>query len=128
MVFAKLWIEAFFLYSQANGGVFPSSFDQAREYYPKQTDLPAGAEVPSEQDFEILFSGPPAQLSNPASAIVLRERTPFANLGRPGFSRTYAFADGHSEIRRSDDGNFEEWEQARRPVLGEARGGAQSAN
>lgn len=125
MLFAKHWTQAFFLYAEANGGVFPESFDQARKYYPEQTELPAGAEVPAEQDFEILFSGPLAQVSNPASAIVLREKTPFANFGRPGVSRTYAFADGHSEIKRSEDGNFEEWEQTRQPVLKEPRGGAQ---
>lgn len=125
MLVAKQWTLAFHLYAEANDGVFPASFDQARKYYSEQTELPAGVEAPSEQDFEILFSGPLAQVSNPASAIVLREKTPFANFGRPGFSRTYAFADGHIEIRRSDDSNFEEWEQARRPVLKEPRGGAQ---
>lgn len=125
MLAAKQWTLAFILYAEANGGVFPESFDQARNYHPEQTELPGGAEVPAEQDFEILFSGPLAQVSNPASAIVLREKTPFANFRRPGFSRTYAFADGHSEIKSSDDGNFEDWEQARRPVLMEPRAGAQ---
>jgi RNA polymerase sigma factor (sigma-70 family) len=125
MKVAKDWAMAFWLYADANANVLPATFEQARKFYPAADEPSADADPAPAADFEIMFSGAIHQVSNPASAIVLREKVPFSGNGRPGLYRTYAFTDGHSEIKYAADGNFEEWEQARRPVLKEPRGGTQ---
>jgi hypothetical protein len=61
-------------------------------------------------------------ITNPASAIVLRETQPFQGPGG-GWLRTYGFADGHTEVRGADDGNFEPWEAAHVPQQGPKVGG-----
>ena len=40
--------------------------------------------------------------------------------------RTYGFADGHSEVHRSDDGDYTSWEAEHlvRPVSGDLSGAA----
>ena len=62
---------------------------------------------------EIVFTGSLQQIKEPQKTIIVRERTPFSNLQRPGFARTYLFADGHVEIYSSIDGDFETWEKER---------------
>lgn len=122
---AKNWVQVFWLYANANADALPETFEQAREFFPVADGASAAAGMAKAAGFEIMFSGSLKQISNPSSAILLREKAAFPGPDRPGLYRTYAFADGHSEIKYADDGNFEEWEQARRPVLKEPRGGAQ---
>jgi uncharacterized protein YfaP (DUF2135 family) len=50
-----------------------------------------------------------AGLPNPAGTIVLRESQPVQNLDGQ-WSRAYGFADGHSTIAVSPDGNFQNYE------------------
>ena len=45
--------------------------------------------------------------------VIIREKEPFPVPGREGLSRTYVFADGHSEIHRASDGDFTAWERER---------------
>jgi hypothetical protein len=61
------------------------------------------------EDFELLFSGSILDVANPSAAIVLRERAAWQG-PKGGWMRTYGFADGHSEVRRSDDGDYRAWE------------------
>ena len=44
---------------------------------------------------------------------VLREKKLFPSVGRPGWIRTYLFADGHSEIHYSESGDFQDRERDR---------------
>lgn len=112
MVFAKDWVLACVLFASENGGEMPSGFDEARKHFPKHADasVPEPADGPTEADFEIVYRGKLDDLSNPPAAIVLREKEAFANFGGVGMARTYGFADGHTEIHRAADGNFEPWE------------------
>jgi len=64
------------------------------------------------EDFELLFKGSLKSIANPNHAIVLREREAWRTYnGR--WARTYGFADGHSEIPASADGDHSGWEAQR---------------
>jgi RNA polymerase sigma factor (sigma-70 family) len=59
-----------------------------------------------------------SDLSEPASTLLLREKQPWRSaLGQ--WSRVYGFADGHSEVQTSPNGDFSQFEQSRirRPRL-----------
>jgi len=64
------------------------------------------------EDSELLFKGSLKSIANPNHAIVLREREAWRTYnGR--WARTYGFADGHSEIPASADGDHSGWEAQR---------------
>ncbi len=113
MQYTRNWGIAFFLYMDKNKGQMPSTLDDAAPFLP---DGPNDYGFTPDQ-FEILFQGRLTDLANPSGAVVLREREPFATTAGPGASRTYLFADGHSEIVRRDDGDFTDWEQRHMPVV-----------
>jgi RNA polymerase sigma factor (sigma-70 family) len=107
MNYAKGWVMAFHMYAGDHQGQFPPSFDQAAAYVPP--DL-RDETLSASNQFEIFYQGPVAAMTNPATTIVLREteaqQTPNGN-----WVRTYGFADGHSEVHSTADGNFAPWEQ-----------------
>ncbi len=113
MNYTGRWGIAFFLYMEQHNGQMPATFEEATPYLP---DGPNEHGFAPDQ-FEIVYQGRLADLANPSSAFVLREREPFATTAGSGVSRTYLFADGHSEIVRRDDGDFTDWEQRHMPVL-----------
>jgi hypothetical protein len=100
---------AFKLYAKDHGNVMPESLAAAAAYF----QAPTGGEELSMEQFELTYHGSLDGIAKPAETIILREKDPFPNLRRPGFSRTYLFADGHSEIHTRPDNNFEEFEKAR---------------
>jgi len=51
-------------------------------------------------------------ITDPSSVIVLKEKEAWPSV-EGGWNKTYGFADGHSEVHFSADGNFEEWENKR---------------
>lgn len=118
---ARHWGLAFLLFAGDNRGRLPKSFEDAQPYVGQAPDSPT---LDPEQ-FEIVFTGALNEIANPARAIVLREREGFTTPGKPGLSRTYLFADGHSEIRYSENGDFTTWEQERVAVLQTAPAGGQ---
>lgn len=113
MSFSRSWMLAFYQFSQQNNGQFPTNFAQALAYLPDQTD--ANSNI-STNDFDIVFSGPIKSLPNPQNIIVLREIAPASappgDNGRPGWLKTYAFADGHAEVHRQDNSDFTAYENA----------------
>ena len=52
--------------------------------------------------------------SRQGNTIILREKTPWQGV-RGKWARTYASADGHSEIHVEPDGDFTAWESERIP-------------
>lgn len=61
------------------------------------------------EEYEMVFKGSILDIATPGSEIILRARTPWrTHDGR--WARTYGFADGHSEIHFTDDGDFRAWE------------------
>ncbi|HXR06389.1 MAG TPA: sigma-70 family RNA polymerase sigma factor [Candidatus Acidoferrum sp.] len=96
---------AFLLYADKNQHQFPTNFDQAAPFLgPDGTNR---ISLASDQ-FEIVYHGSMDAITNPGNAILIREKQPRQSNGN--WSRVYGFADGHSEIHGSPDGNFEEWE------------------
>ncbi|MCX6924587.1 MAG: hypothetical protein NT154_15435 [Verrucomicrobia bacterium] len=68
--------------------------------------------VTGTNQFELVYNGSLGALNNRAFTIVVRERQPWQRADG-GWYKTYGFADGHSELHLSPDGNFEEWEKER---------------
>ena len=68
--------------------------------------------IATTNQFETVFRGSLKDLTNRGNVIVLREKEP--RLSPDGaWTRTYAYADGHSENHLVLDGNFEDWEAER---------------
>jgi hypothetical protein len=131
--YAKTWVLTFMLYADKNQGQFPTNFAQAAAFWPSDVKYPTahGVELPMQpyesssgtsqyglnpENYDIVYQGALNSLNNPASTIVIREKEamPAPN---GGWVKAYAFADGHSEIHRSEDGNFEPWEQQHQAEL-----------
>ena len=127
MTYTKAWMLAFFLYSEKNQGQFPTNFNQAVTFWPSDLKISADekGETPLQPDesvsgtpqyglvpdnYDIVYQGSIKTLTNPATVIVIREKDAW-QAPDGGWVRAYAFADGHSEIHRADDGNFLPWEQ-----------------
>jgi RNA polymerase sigma factor (sigma-70 family) len=109
---AKLLALGFILFASDHGDQFPDSLETALAQVKASGDFGEHAETLSAlqtADFELMFSGPLKAIANPSSAIVLRERAAWAS-PQGGWMRTYAFADGHSEVHHSDDADFSAWE------------------
>ena len=125
MTYTKEWMLAFFLYSEKNQGQFPTNFNQALPFWPNQKFTTDSGEVtlpPDESvggttqfglvptNYDIVYQGSINTLTNPQSIIVIREKDAW-QAPDGGWVRAYAFADGHSEIHKAEDGNFLPWEQ-----------------
>src|SRR5690242_13842288 len=107
MGYARNWVLAFHEYAGAHQGQAPASFDQAATFLPDQA---RDETMLATNQFEIVYQGSLNAITNPATIIVLRENEPQPVL-TGGQVRTYGFADGHSEVHKTDDGNFEPWEK-----------------
>jgi RNA polymerase sigma factor (sigma-70 family) len=112
---AKNFLLAFILYAGDNHDRFPASFEEAARFFPDAfnadpflDDLAEFSQATNQ--FEIVYHGSGNALTNAGNVIVLREKQ-----GRQWpdgkWSRVYGFADGHSEIHGSTDGNFEAFEK-----------------
>jgi hypothetical protein len=130
LVTAKVWMGALFQYASNHNGFFPGSFSDAANLLSGAMEQSGNGEelMPdpmaiqeATNHFEIVYEGSLSALQDPPKTIVLREKEPW-NAPDGSWMRTYAFADGHSEIHKSADGNFDDWERARwakRPVSGD---------
>lgn len=117
--YAKQWMLALVLHAEDHSGRLPDALDQATAYFGQAGD---GGMSPAQQEFyrsltadqfELTYRGALAALTNPSRTIVVREKEAWPVPGKPGLSRTYGFADGHSEIKYADDGRFDDWERER---------------
>ncbi len=108
MNYARDWMMAFHMYAEEHQGQFPASFDQAAAYMPP--DLRNDETLSASNQFEIFYQGPATAVTNPHTTIVLRETEARQSLNG-NWVRTYGFADGHSEVHSTADGNFAPWEQ-----------------
>jgi len=119
--YPKYWMLAFSEYAAQNQGLCPTNFDQARAFLPDrfkdQTNL-------TPDQFEIVYQGSLNDLTNRQSIIVIREKEAVQSFDGVGWHRAYGFADGHSELHKAVDGNFQPWEQQRMiaPALAVAPG------
>lgn len=103
---AKQGVLAFIMFASDNQNVYPTNFSQAGNY------ANAGFLSGLETNFDMLYQGSAGGITNPAGTIVLREKQAWQNAdGR--WSKVYGFADGHSEVHTSPNGNFDDWENQR---------------
>jgi RNA polymerase sigma factor (sigma-70 family) len=108
MVYTKGWVMAFRLYAAQNQGQFPTNFESAASFLPDESK---GQTNYTTDQFDIVYQGSVDAITNPASIIVIREKEPWQAVDG-GWVRGYAFADGHSEIHKAVDGDFQPWESA----------------
>jgi RNA polymerase sigma factor (sigma-70 family) len=129
MTYAKNWVLAFHLFAEANQGQFPTNLDLALPFLSEEAkaehNLAPGQLLPNQpiygltpDRFELMYQGSLDSLTNPSSTIVLREKEAWQT-SDGGSVRAYGFADGHSEIHRTEDGNFETWESEHTQKPGE---------
>lgn len=113
MTLTRVWGTALLAYASANGK-FPEQLADVQDYLPsipKEVDFLIGLSSPS--DFELVYHGSLSDVKHPERTIVMREKEPF-NFQEDGTaSRTYLFADGHSEVHKARNGDFETWERQR---------------
>jgi hypothetical protein len=104
--YSRDWMLAFMQYASQNKGEFPTNFEQALSF------LPEGAKAETNlvpDQFEIVYQGAMSEIASPATIIVIREKEALQT-ANGGSVRAYGFADGHSEIHKAVDGNFQPWE------------------
>jgi len=120
MNYARDWLLAFHLYADQNQGQFPTNFNQAAHLLRDEAKIEANLKehefLPGTPKFgltpdryEIMYQGALAELTNSSAIIVIREIEPW-QAADGSWMRAYGFADGHSEIHKAADGNFETWE------------------
>jgi RNA polymerase sigma factor (sigma-70 family) len=131
--YTRTWVLTFMLYADKNQGQFPTNFAQAVAFWPSDAKAPTAhdGEMPMQpyesvsgtsqyglnpENYDIVYQGALNSLNNPSSTIVIREREAM-QAPNGGWVKAYAFADGHSEIHRSEDGNFEPWEKQHQAEL-----------
>jgi RNA polymerase sigma factor (sigma-70 family) len=107
MGYTKGWMMAFAIFASKNQGQMPTNFDQAAAFLPDETRAQTNF-IPDQ--YELMYQGSLNDLTNAQSVIVLREKDALQDPDG-GAHRAYGFADGHSEIHKAVDGNFETWEQ-----------------
>lgn len=109
--YMKDWGLAVWKYAAVHGDQMPARLEDAQPHLELEDD--PGWLKP--EQFELLYRGSLRTLSDPSRTIIVREREPFPSVNpeRPGWKRTYLFADGHAEILYRADGNFEDWERER---------------
>ena len=101
---------AMILYANDNQDQLPTNFDQTTAYL---GNLPVAAT--NLNQFEIVYHGSLSNVANPASAILVQSTQPWIVNGR--WTKVYGFVDGHSETHSDPNGNFDDWEKQRVPVL-----------
>jgi RNA polymerase sigma factor (sigma-70 family) len=108
MNYSRNWMIAFFNYAQQNAGQIPTNFEAAASF--ASEGLTNGFNLTPDQ-LEIVYTGTldPNSVTNPQSLIVIRGKQAWQTPDG-GWARDYAFADGHSEIHKAMDGNFQPWE------------------
>lgn len=107
------WLNAMLDFAQRNDGFLPATVEEAQPFLKVPEGLQSFAGLPAAGDYELMFKGKLSEIKEPSRTIIFKEKEPFFADESGGKSRTYVFADGHSEIKRAPDGNFERWEQER---------------
>jgi hypothetical protein len=102
---AKTLVLQLHLYAGDNQGRLPPNLDQTN-----LQAYTAGSALSGTNQFELVYQGLLGDLANPGTTIVVREPQAWQEPNGK-WARTYGFADGHSELHVTPDGNFEAWEK-----------------
>ena len=95
-------------YAEDHGGQFPTRFEQARQYLPKD-----GLDPNAASEFEIVYTGTMDAVKDLPSMEVplLRQRQAWPGPDGTKMNRVYGFMGGMTDIVESED-NFQSWEAA----------------
>jgi RNA polymerase sigma factor (sigma-70 family) len=108
---AKMLVLGLMMYAADNNQQVPTTLEQAGPYL-NFSDPP----LTQTNQFELVFQGDLSRIAAPATAFIIREHDPFRTPDG-GWARTYGFADGHCEVRKTADGDYTSWESQHLPVL-----------
>ena len=115
MNYVRGWFMGCQAFAQQNGGKMPETMEEVEAFFepPKGWEWTAG--LLAKNDFEIVYHGSLDRIEHPERMILIREKQPYdvQNPSGPRKARTYVFADGHSEVHFSPDGDFDAWEKER---------------
>ncbi len=121
MNYTGRWLRAFHAFAKENHNQFPTSFDQAMPFLSGESTRPFPSEEATAQtnftpgQFEIVYRGPATDIAHSDLVVVLREKQP-SRAYDGGWWRAHGFADGHSEVNYSADGDYTAWEK--RKIVG----------
>jgi RNA polymerase sigma factor (sigma-70 family) len=101
------WMLSFIMFANDNKGQFPTNFQQAMSYVAIEN---ASEMAATTNQFEIMYKGSINKITNPSETIVVREQQGW-QAPDGGWFKMYAFADGHSELHKAIDGNFDAYER-----------------
>jgi RNA polymerase sigma factor (sigma-70 family) len=107
MSHSRSWTMAFMMYAADHEDQVPPNFEQASAFLDRKDQ--AEVEMAVDQ-FEIVYKGKLREIKNPSKTVVLREKQARQIAGGK-WAKVYGFADGHSEIHKEADGNFDAWEK-----------------
>jgi RNA polymerase sigma factor (sigma-70 family) len=104
---SKQWTLALLMYAADHQDQAPTDFEQAKEFLAKdsQAELEAAA-----GQFELVYQGKWSAVKKPATTVVIREKQA-RKMPDGRWAKVYGFADGHSQVQYTTDGNFEAWEK-----------------
>ena len=105
---AKLLMLGLLMHASDNNQQVAKSLDQLEPYLRGQASGLTGT-----NQFELLFQGSFKDIPNgtPAAQTIVVRETQAWQSSDGSWRRAYGFADGHSELHLSPDGNFEPWEK-----------------
>jgi hypothetical protein len=134
LIFQRMWLGMLTQYARTHDGQFPASFDQLGANAPR---FRGGNQNITTDQFDLMYTGTTAALTNAANTIVMREKEAW-NAGtfpRPPdqlvkiygltdqagvllggmvpnqWAKVYGFADGHMEIHQEIENDFSDFEQ-----------------
>jgi hypothetical protein len=93
----KQWTMAFIMFANRHHNQLPQNFEQLKTH--------ASKDGLSDANWEIVSGGDWKSFANPSQTILLREKEPRQSPDGK-FVKAYAFADGHSQLISSPDGDF----------------------
>jgi RNA polymerase sigma factor (sigma-70 family) len=105
MTIAKQGVLALIMSEADNHGQFPANFSELSHYIDDDSRM---NEI--EANFEFINPGSITNVAQPANTILLKEKEPWQG-GDGSWMKTYGFADGHSEVHKEPNGNFDEFEK-----------------
>ncbi len=107
MTHSRNWTLAMMMYAADHQDQVPADFEQAKEFL---NGKDKGEVVAAADQFEIVYQGRWSGVKDPSKTVVLREKQAHQLPGGK-WAKVYGFADGHSEVHKEADGNFDAWEK-----------------
>lgn len=111
---SKLLLLGMLMHAQDNPAGALTNLDQVSPYL--KTGTPDAPSFTGTNGFDLLYQGSIFKIKNPGQVIVVREQQPWQGVDGSWF-KAYGFADGHAELHKSPDGNFDEWERQHAPPV-----------